>query len=68
MSFKKISEQLPGFRCEWTARRGAEQLYELFKRIEMASDTYKFRAFTRLKQLNYLKDTGQIDSSLYWRY
>ena len=34
----------------------------------MASDTYKFRAFTRLKQLNYLKDTGQIDSSLYWRY
>ncbi|MEZ5515418.1 MAG: SDR family oxidoreductase [Steroidobacteraceae bacterium] len=68
VSFKKITAQLPGFRCEWTARRGAEQLYELFKRIDMASETYKFRAFTRLKQLNYLKDTGQIDSSLYWRY
>jgi nucleoside-diphosphate-sugar epimerase len=68
VSFKKIAEQLPGFRAQWTARRGAEQLYELFKRIEMSKDTYEFRAFTRLKQLKYLKHTGQVDDNLFWRY
>lgn len=68
VSFKKIAAQLPGFRAEWTARRGAEQLYELFKRIEMSKDTYEFRAFTRLKQLRYLKQTGQVDENLFWNY
>jgi nucleoside-diphosphate-sugar epimerase len=68
VSFAKIASGLPGFRTEWTARRGAEQLYELFKRIEMSKDTYEFRAFTRLKQLRYLQQTGQVDGDLYWRY
>ncbi|MGD9597427.1 MAG: NAD-dependent epimerase/dehydratase family protein [Steroidobacteraceae bacterium] len=68
VSFAKIANGLPGFRPEWTARRGAEQLYELFKRIEMSKDTYEFRAFTRLKQLRYLQRTGQVDSDLFWRY
>jgi len=68
VSFKKIAEQLPGFRTQWTARRGAQQLYELFKRIEMSRDTYEFRAFTRLKQLRYLKHTGQVSEDLFWRY
>jgi nucleoside-diphosphate-sugar epimerase len=68
VSFKKIAEQLPGFRPQWNARRGSEQLYELFKRIEMTKDTYEFRAFTRLKQLRYLKQTGQVDDNLFWRY
>lgn len=68
VSFTKITDRLPGFRTEWTARRGAEQLYELFRRIEMSKDTYEFRAFTRLKQLRYLKQTGQVDANLFWRY
>lgn len=68
VSFAKIASGLPGFRTEWTARRGAAQLYELFKRIEMSKDTYEFRAFTRLKQLRYLQQTGQVDSELFWRY
>lgn len=68
VSFKKIAAQLPGFSAQWNARKGAEQLYELFKRIEMSKETYEFRAFTRLKQLKYLKQSGQVDGDLYWRY
>jgi nucleoside-diphosphate-sugar epimerase len=67
VSFDKISAELPGFSCDWNARKGAEELYELFRRIEMSKDTYEFRAFTRLKQLRYLSKTGQIDDSFYWR-
>lgn len=65
--FGKITAGLPGFQTQWTARRGAEQLYHLFKRIEMSRDTYEFRAFTRLKQLKYLKQTNQVSDELYWR-
>jgi len=32
----------------------------------MSGDTFDFRAFTRLKQLEYLLRTGQIDKQFYW--
>lgn len=67
VSFDKIASQLPGFGCKWTARSGAEELRELFERIEFAKDTYEFRAFTRLKQLRYLIRTRQIDEDFFWR-
>jgi len=67
VSFDKIASTLPGFKCEWSAKRGAEELYNLFKRIEMSKDTYEFRAFTRLKQLRYLQSTNQVDADFVWR-
>lgn len=66
VSFDKITKQLPGFKCEWNAKRGAEELYEVFKRIDMSKDTYEFRAFTRLKQLRYLQKTHQVDADFFW--
>jgi hypothetical protein len=32
----------------------------------MPADLYQFRAFTRLKQLNYLQATHQIDQEFFW--
>jgi nucleoside-diphosphate-sugar epimerase len=67
VSFDKIANRLPGFKSKWTARKGAEELRQLFERIEMNPDTYAFRAFTRLKQLTYLQRTGQVDDELHWK-
>ncbi|HEY1726727.1 MAG TPA: NAD-dependent epimerase/dehydratase [Steroidobacteraceae bacterium] len=67
VSFDKISTQLPGFKCSWTARRGAEELRTRFEQIEFDKETYEYRAFTRLKQIRYLSRTGQIDGDFYWR-
>src|SRR5438132_12756579 len=61
VSFEKIRKHLPAFKCQWDARRGAEQLYSLFKRIDMPAEAFKHRTFTRLKQLEYLIRTQQID-------
>ena len=52
----------------WTAQAGAKQLHEVFSRIAMPRETFEFRAFTRLKQLEYLISSGQLDSELYWKY
>jgi nucleoside-diphosphate-sugar epimerase len=66
VSFERIHRELPGFRCRFDARAGARQLRALFDRIQLTSEAYQFRAFTRLKQLNHLQSTGQLDAGLYW--
>jgi nucleoside-diphosphate-sugar epimerase len=66
VSFEKIRKHLPGFKCAWDARRGAQQLYELFKKIDMPSEVFQHRTFTRLKQLEYLIRTKQIDGDFFW--
>jgi nucleoside-diphosphate-sugar epimerase len=67
VSFDRIHSELPGYSCRYTARNGARQLREIFERIQMSSETYQFRAFTRLKQLKYLQSTNQIDERFHWR-
>lgn len=66
VSFRKIRERL-GFACQRNAAVGAEQLHELFKKIGMTKDVFTFRAFTRLKQLEYLIRQGQLDDQLFWK-
>jgi nucleoside-diphosphate-sugar epimerase len=66
-SFEKIRKHLPGFKCAWDAKRGALQLYELFNRIDMTPEVFEYRTFTRLKQLEYLIRTQQIDDHFFWK-
>ncbi|MEP6600912.1 MAG: SDR family oxidoreductase [Nitrospirota bacterium] len=67
VSFDKIKARLPGFKCEWDARRGAQQLYDLFQQIELTPAVFTGRGFTRLKQIEYLIRTGQIDQYFFWK-
>jgi len=66
VSFEKINSILPGFKCDWHAVDGAKQLFNLFKQIDMTAETFLFRGFTRLQQLEYLIRTGQIDGDFFW--
>jgi nucleoside-diphosphate-sugar epimerase len=66
VNFDKIRTKL-GFECKRNATIGAVQLYSLFKKIDMSKDVFNFRAFTRLKQLEYLLRLGQLDDQLFWR-
>jgi nucleoside-diphosphate-sugar epimerase len=66
VSFDKIASSLPGFACEWDAQRGARQLRDVFERVALTDDVFRFRAFTRLDQLQYLLRTHRIDDHFYW--
>ena len=66
VSFEKIRKHLPNFECAWDARSGARQLCELFEKIDMTREVFNSRAFTRLKQLEYLLGTGQLDAHFFW--
>lgn len=66
VSFDKIAAELPNFSCEWNAERGARELCDLFGRIEFSESDYSFRAFRRLKQIQYLVRTEQLDDNYFW--
>ncbi|MGH7927465.1 MAG: NAD-dependent epimerase/dehydratase family protein, partial [Candidatus Binatia bacterium] len=65
--FDKIHSLLPGFKCRNTAASGARELFDIFHRIDLTREMFEFRAFTRLKQLEYLLRTDQIDDQLFWK-
>ena len=67
VSFEKIKTLLPNFKCRRDAKAGAHQFKELFERIQMPAEVFEFRAFTRLKQIEHLISTGQVDQGLFWK-
>jgi len=67
VSFEKIANKLPGFQCEWNAEKGAAQLAAVFNAIQLDEQTFTGRGHTRLKQLQHLIATGQLDEKLFWR-
>lgn len=64
--FTKINSKLPGFSCDWDVEKGATELVEVFERIGLSSAEFELRTHTRLKQIKYLLETGQIDDDFFW--
>jgi nucleoside-diphosphate-sugar epimerase len=68
VNFDKISRVLPGYKCEWTAEKGAQQMRDLFERIDMSEETFKSDPYTRLKMLLKLRGQKLLDEKLFWSF
>ena len=66
VDFDKIHERLPGFSCRFDVRSGAEQLLKVVEAVDMGTDTFDSRNHTRIKQIQPLLATGQVDRRLFW--
>ena len=66
VSFEKIAEVFPGFKCEWSVERGVSEMVECFKTLPLKHDVFKQRGFYRLQQLEYLHSKGIISDDLFW--
>ena len=66
VSFDKLAKTLPEFRCQRSARHGAEELRRIFQRVDLTGDFFQSPNFTRVKRLRYLLDTGQVEPDLRW--
>jgi nucleoside-diphosphate-sugar epimerase len=66
--FGKFARVFPHFAFHWTAQKGARDLFTTFKAIGLTHDRFTDKRFTRLKWLQYLLVTGQIDESLRWQH
>jgi nucleoside-diphosphate-sugar epimerase len=65
--FGKFARTFPEFKFNWTAEKGAAELYRAFKTIGLTHADLVDRRFTRLKWLNHLLDSKQLDGDLHWR-
>ena len=65
--FGKFARVFPDFSFQWSAQRGARELYETFKKIGLTHDQFVDKRFTRLKWLRHLLDSGRLDQSLRWQ-
>jgi nucleoside-diphosphate-sugar epimerase len=64
--FSKIAEKLPQFRPSWTAERGAHQLYQAYKSAELTLEQFTGGRYIRLKRIDELIRSGQLDDNLRW--
>jgi nucleoside-diphosphate-sugar epimerase len=67
VAFDKIREVLPGYDTDWDAKAGAAQLHRIFSSIDLDDATFTGRGHTRLKQIEYLMRTEQVDPQLFWK-
>jgi nucleoside-diphosphate-sugar epimerase len=62
----KIRRQLPGFRPQWTARKGAQELYDAYRAVGLTREDIDSGRYLRLQQIQRLLKAGQLDASLRW--
>ena len=67
VSFKKIKELIPAFKSTMNLEAGAKEFRKLFEEIDLSLEDFEYSAYTRIKQLKLLLQTGKLDQSLYWR-
>jgi len=63
----KIARQLHGFKPQWTARRGVEELYEAYQAVGLTLDEFEGERFKRIAHVKKLIADGRLDENLRWR-
>jgi hypothetical protein len=61
----KFWNTFPGFKTEWTVRRGAQEMYDAFVRHGLTGE--QFASFKRLRLIQEHMAAGRIDASLRWQ-
>ena len=57
---------LPAFQPQWTARRGAKQLYDTFIGCALTVDDFEGPRYRRIDRIKGLLAGGEIDGALRW--
>jgi len=64
VNFDKIERALPDFRTEWDARRGAEQLYEIYRGSALTFEAFDGPRYQRIGHIQKLMAEGIITADL----
>ncbi len=61
-----LSRSIHGFKPQWTARRGAEELYGAFRAKGLALADFEGPRFKRIDHVKDLLASGRLDKTLRW--
>ncbi|MBV9340378.1 MAG: SDR family oxidoreductase [Acidobacteria bacterium] len=62
----KICRALPGFRPQWTAAKGVQELYGAYRSVGLTSADIEQGRYIRIDHIQRLLQAGRLDSSLQW--
>lgn len=67
VDFTKFESAFPELgETKWTAKTGAQEIYETLKRVNLTLEDFQGRKYVRLGQLTHLLQTKAITPSLRW--
>jgi nucleoside-diphosphate-sugar epimerase len=64
--FSKIATTVPDFKPQWTARKGAKQMYDLFKEAKLTVDDFEGPRYKRIDHIKKLMASGRLTKELRW--
>jgi nucleoside-diphosphate-sugar epimerase len=65
--FAKINKMVPDFKPQWNARKGAQQLYEAYKKIGLKNEDFEGPRYKRIDQIKTLMAENLLEDSLRWK-
>jgi hypothetical protein len=57
---------LPDFKPQWSAAKGAQELYENYKKNGLTLDEFEGIKFQRIAHIRHLISSGKLNNSLRW--
>jgi nucleoside-diphosphate-sugar epimerase len=66
VSCEKIRRILPDFQPQWTARQGAQELFQAYRAAGFTSADLEQGRYIRIHHIQRLMKAGQLDRSLRW--
>jgi nucleoside-diphosphate-sugar epimerase len=62
----KIERVLPEFKPEWTVVKGAQELYDAYRRVKLEPDAFEGPRFNRIAHIQQLLASGRLGRDLRW--
>jgi nucleoside-diphosphate-sugar epimerase len=66
VNFGKISRDVPTFHAQWTARQGAQELYDAYRSAHLTASDMEQGRYVRISEIRRLQQAGTLDSNLNW--
>ena len=67
VDFSRIAKTLPAFQPKWDARRGARELYEAYRKVDLRVEDFEGPRYKRIDHIQGLLASGSLSSDLRWK-
>ncbi len=66
VDFGRITKVLPGFQPQWDVRKGAQQLFDAYRKVGLCLSDFEGVRYKRIDHIKHLLATGRLSSALRW--
>lgn len=67
VSFEKIKQVFPGFKCDYTIEKGVKELVQKLRELNITEEDFKNKNFYRLQKMEDLFEKGKLTENLTWK-